>query len=92
MAVVAVVAVVALVGHVATSLVGDNGNGVGAGVFTSKSRDLGKGRVGGQAGWLFREHGGFALSAQGLLLGKRLLLPAHLASGSASGIAITAVF
>lgn len=66
-------------GVVGASFVGDNGNGVWTGVFTSKRGNLGKGRVRRQARRLLRQHGSFTLLAKSLLLGELLLLPAHLA-------------
>lgn len=74
--------VVAVVG-VAADSVGDDGDRVRAGAFTSKRLDLGQGRVRGQAGRLLGQHGRLALAAQGLLLGEGLLLPAHLATAAA---------
>lgn len=69
---------------VVAGLVGDDGDRVRAGAVTSKSLDLGKSRVRREAGRLLGEHCSFTLSAESLLLGKSLLLLAHLAARSAS--------
>jgi hypothetical protein len=65
-------------------LVGDNGDRVGAVGVAAKGLDLGKRRVRGQAWWLLRQHGGFSLLAEGLLLGESLLFPAHFGSRRAA--------
>jgi hypothetical protein len=65
---------------VVAGFIGDDGNRVWASVVAAKIVNLGKRRMRRKTRRLFGKHGSLPLLAQGLLLGKGLLLLAHLAS------------
>jgi hypothetical protein len=69
---------------VVADLVGDDGDRIGAVGLAAKGLDLRQLGMRGQARWLLRQHGGFPLFAERLLLGEGLLFAAHFGSRRAA--------